>query len=184
MNKSSKIIYSATFVPWIYQQGGLLIVEYVFARQILVLCDLCSSGDPYADVEKILARYRSESESEAQLKFLLPHILSCFNTNKSVIDIIKDLKSHESSRDAGGNLGSLHAYVCLLINLTPQTDTSITLMAHLVSKMEWNFEIHSHISGMIWNISFGTLYESPNVAMGRNGMKTFSIIPPPPHHKS
>lgn len=50
------------------------------------------SGDPYDDIETILAQYSGDLESEAQLKLLLPHIVSCFGANKSVIEIMKDLE--------------------------------------------------------------------------------------------
>ncbi|XP_039164058.1 LOW QUALITY PROTEIN: 3-hydroxyisobutyryl-CoA hydrolase-like protein 3, mitochondrial [Eucalyptus grandis] len=50
------------------------------------------SGDPYDDIETILAQYSGDLKSEAQLKLLLPHIVSCFGANKSVIEIMKDLE--------------------------------------------------------------------------------------------
>lgn len=50
------------------------------------------SGDPSDDVETILAQYSEDLESEARLKLLLPHIVSCFGANKSVIEIMKDLE--------------------------------------------------------------------------------------------
>ncbi|KAI6679432.1 hypothetical protein NL676_033313 [Syzygium grande] len=53
------------------------------------------SGDPYDDIETLLARYSGDLESEARLKLLLPHIVSCFGANKSVIEIMKDLERHK-----------------------------------------------------------------------------------------
>lgn len=50
------------------------------------------SGDPYDDIETILAQYSGDLKSEAQLKLILPHIVSCFGANKSVIEIMKDLE--------------------------------------------------------------------------------------------
>lgn len=53
------------------------------------------SGDPYDDIETLLARHGGDLESEAQLKLLLPHIVSCFGANKSVIEIMEDLERHK-----------------------------------------------------------------------------------------
>ncbi|XP_030552904.2 3-hydroxyisobutyryl-CoA hydrolase-like protein 3, mitochondrial [Rhodamnia argentea] len=57
------------------------------------------SGDPYDDIETLLARYSGDLESEAQLKLLLPHIVSCFGANKSVIEIMEDLERHKLNPD-------------------------------------------------------------------------------------
>ncbi|KAI4380687.1 hypothetical protein MLD38_006850 [Melastoma candidum] len=93
------------------------------------------SSDPYADVEKILAGYHSESESEAQLKFLLPYIKSCFNSNKSVNDIIKDLESHESCQDAGVSKWANEA----LQGLTRGAPFSLRLTQRYYSKVAFEF---------------------------------------------
>ncbi|MBA0668906.1 hypothetical protein Goklo_001780 [Gossypium klotzschianum] len=58
------------------------------------------SEDPHKDVTTLLAKYNSDPESEAQLKLLLPQITSCFNANKSVKEIIEDLKKHQQSTEA------------------------------------------------------------------------------------
>ncbi|XP_020220578.1 3-hydroxyisobutyryl-CoA hydrolase-like protein 3, mitochondrial isoform X1 [Cajanus cajan] len=57
------------------------------------------SQDPHQDIKVLLARYESNPESEAQLKLLLPQIISSFGGNKSVTEIIKELKEHQSSTD-------------------------------------------------------------------------------------
>ncbi|XP_028233886.1 3-hydroxyisobutyryl-CoA hydrolase-like protein 3, mitochondrial isoform X4 [Glycine soja] len=57
------------------------------------------SQDPHQDIKVLLARYESNPESEAQLKLLLPQIVSTFGGNKSVTEIIEELKKHQSSTD-------------------------------------------------------------------------------------
>ncbi|KAG4999230.1 hypothetical protein JHK87_020302 [Glycine soja] len=58
-----------------------------------------SSQDPHQDIKVLLARYESNPESEAQLKLLLPQLVSTFGGNKSVTEIIEELKKHQSSTD-------------------------------------------------------------------------------------
>ncbi|CAJ1936927.1 unnamed protein product [Sphenostylis stenocarpa] len=57
------------------------------------------SQDPHQDIKVLLARYESNPESEAQLKLLLPQIVSSFGGNKSVTEIIEELDKHQSSTD-------------------------------------------------------------------------------------
>ncbi|XP_030448676.1 3-hydroxyisobutyryl-CoA hydrolase-like protein 3, mitochondrial isoform X1 [Syzygium oleosum] len=56
--------------------------------------------DPFKDIGALLARFSGESESEAQLKLLLPHIIACFGANKSVVEITAELRKHQQSSDA------------------------------------------------------------------------------------
>jgi hypothetical protein len=65
---------------------------------------LFSSQDPHQDIKVLLARYESNPDSESQLKLLLPQITSSFGGNKSVIETIEELKSHQSSTDSNGML--------------------------------------------------------------------------------
>ncbi|KAK2439447.1 3-hydroxyisobutyryl-CoA hydrolase [Trifolium repens] len=58
------------------------------------------SQDPHQDIKVLLARYESNPDSESQLKLLLPQITSSFGGNKSVIETIEELKSHQSSTDS------------------------------------------------------------------------------------
>ncbi|OMO58080.1 3-hydroxyisobutyryl-CoA hydrolase-like protein 3, mitochondrial-like isoform 1 [Corchorus olitorius] len=58
------------------------------------------SEDPHNDVTGLLAKYSNNPESEAQLKLLLPHITSCFSSDKSVKEIIEELKKHQQSAEA------------------------------------------------------------------------------------
>ncbi|KAJ1437940.1 Enoyl-CoA hydratase/isomerase, HIBYL-CoA-H type [Sesbania bispinosa] len=58
------------------------------------------SQDPHQDIKVLLARYESNPESEAQLKLLLPQIISSFGGNKSVTETIEELKKHQSSSDS------------------------------------------------------------------------------------
>ncbi|KAF1872640.1 hypothetical protein Lal_00016477 [Lupinus albus] len=57
------------------------------------------SQDPHQDIKVLLARHESNPESEAQLKLLLPQIISSFGANKSIIQTIEELKQHQSSTD-------------------------------------------------------------------------------------
>ncbi|XP_061344921.1 3-hydroxyisobutyryl-CoA hydrolase-like protein 3, mitochondrial isoform X2 [Gastrolobium bilobum] len=57
------------------------------------------SQDPHQDIKVLLARYESNPESEAQLKLLLPQIISSFGGNISVTETIEELKKHQSSTD-------------------------------------------------------------------------------------
>ncbi|ERN06049.1 3-hydroxyisobutyryl-CoA hydrolase-like protein 3, mitochondrial isoform X1 [Amborella trichopoda] len=58
------------------------------------------SDDPHKDVQALLSKYSKEPESEAQLKLLLPQIVSSFGKHKSVIRTIKELKQHQLSSEA------------------------------------------------------------------------------------
>jgi 3-hydroxyisobutyryl-CoA hydrolase len=63
-----------------------------------------STDDPHGDVESVLTGYKKEPESEAQLEKLLPHIISCFSTNKSVAESVEELKKYDQSGDTAGSL--------------------------------------------------------------------------------
>ncbi|XP_057468030.1 3-hydroxyisobutyryl-CoA hydrolase-like protein 3, mitochondrial [Actinidia eriantha] len=58
------------------------------------------SHDPHEVIRALLAKYSSDPESEPQLKLLLPQIVSSFGGNKSVHEIIEELKRHQLSTDA------------------------------------------------------------------------------------
>ncbi|XP_039031500.1 LOW QUALITY PROTEIN: 3-hydroxyisobutyryl-CoA hydrolase-like protein 3, mitochondrial [Hibiscus syriacus] len=58
------------------------------------------SEDLHKDVTTLLAKYSSTTESEAHLKSLLPQITSCFGANKSVKEIVEELKKHQQSTEA------------------------------------------------------------------------------------
>lgn len=97
---------------------------------------LYSSQDPHQDIKVLLARYESNPESEAQLKLLLPQIVSTFGGNKSVTEIIEELKKHQSSTDPNGTLIDIFMvlywnvqilFLCILITMF-----EITLIASLV----------------------------------------------------
>ncbi|XP_058074719.1 3-hydroxyisobutyryl-CoA hydrolase-like protein 3, mitochondrial isoform X1 [Magnolia sinica] len=64
------------------------------------LLGLAFSDDPHKDVQALLAQYRKELESEAQLKLLLPQIVSSFGTHKPVTEIIEELKKHQLSTES------------------------------------------------------------------------------------
>ncbi|KAE9597574.1 putative 3-hydroxyisobutyryl-CoA hydrolase [Lupinus albus] len=57
------------------------------------------SQDPHQDIKVLLARHESNPESEAQLKLLLPQIISSFGATKSIIQTIEELKQHQLSTD-------------------------------------------------------------------------------------
>ncbi|XP_065849331.1 3-hydroxyisobutyryl-CoA hydrolase-like protein 4, mitochondrial isoform X3 [Euphorbia lathyris] len=58
------------------------------------------SQDPHDDIKALLANHCKEPDSEAELKLLLPRIISTFSTSKSVTEIIEELKNHQQSADA------------------------------------------------------------------------------------
>ncbi|CBI28107.3 unnamed protein product, partial [Vitis vinifera] len=58
------------------------------------------SEDPHQDIRELLVKYSHDPESEAQLKLLLPQIVSTFSADKSVNEIIEELKKHQLSTDA------------------------------------------------------------------------------------
>ncbi|XP_047309061.1 3-hydroxyisobutyryl-CoA hydrolase-like protein 3, mitochondrial isoform X1 [Impatiens glandulifera] len=57
------------------------------------------SQDPHQDVRAILGKYSSDPDSEPILKAILPQITSCFAANRSVNEIVEDLKRHQQSSD-------------------------------------------------------------------------------------
>ncbi|XP_021764465.1 3-hydroxyisobutyryl-CoA hydrolase-like protein 3, mitochondrial isoform X1 [Chenopodium quinoa] len=57
------------------------------------------SEDPDQDIATLVSKYSSQPESEPQLKALLPHITSTFDANKSISEIIEELKKHQQSSD-------------------------------------------------------------------------------------
>ncbi|KAJ4823646.1 hypothetical protein Tsubulata_017943 [Turnera subulata] len=58
------------------------------------------SEDSNEDIKGLLAKYSHEPENDAQLKVLLPRIISTFGASKSVKEIVEELKSHQQSADA------------------------------------------------------------------------------------
>ncbi|KAJ9688502.1 hypothetical protein PVL29_014256 [Vitis rotundifolia] len=58
------------------------------------------SEDSHQDIRELLVKYSHDPESEAQLKLLLPQIVSTFSADKSVNEIIEELKKHQLSTDA------------------------------------------------------------------------------------
>ncbi|CAN1174258.1 3-hydroxyisobutyryl-CoA hydrolase-like protein 3, mitochondrial [Linum perenne] len=58
------------------------------------------SQDPHDEVKGLLAKYKHDPDSEAQLKLLLPRIISTFGGHKSVKEITEELKQHRQSADA------------------------------------------------------------------------------------
>ncbi|KAF9617253.1 hypothetical protein IFM89_035197 [Coptis chinensis] len=64
------------------------------------LQSLTFSDDPHNDVETLLGDHSITPESESQLKLLLPQIVSSFSPDKSVAEIIEELKKRQLSTDS------------------------------------------------------------------------------------
>ncbi|WCJ29745.1 3-hydroxyisobutyryl-CoA hydrolase-like protein 3 mitochondrial [Euphorbia peplus] len=64
------------------------------------LLEATFSQDPHDDITALLGNYCLEPDSEAELKLLLPRIISTFSASKSVKEIIEELKKHQQSADA------------------------------------------------------------------------------------
>ena len=71
--------------------------------KIIINC-LYSSEDPHKDIGELLVKYSRDPESEAQLKLLMPQIASTFSPDKSVNEIIEELKKHQLSTDSIGKI--------------------------------------------------------------------------------
>ncbi|KAJ8644383.1 hypothetical protein MRB53_006131 [Persea americana] len=63
------------------------------------LLGIIFSDDPDKDVQALLTEHRKEPEADAQLKVLLPQIVSSFGPHKSVIETIEILKKHQQSTE-------------------------------------------------------------------------------------
>ncbi|XP_015572593.1 3-hydroxyisobutyryl-CoA hydrolase-like protein 3, mitochondrial isoform X1 [Ricinus communis] len=63
------------------------------------LFSMTFSQDPNDDIKALLAKYSNEPESEAELKLLLPQIISTFSASNSVKEITEELKKHQQSAD-------------------------------------------------------------------------------------
>ncbi|KAL9242387.1 hypothetical protein vseg_016391 [Gypsophila vaccaria] len=57
------------------------------------------SEEPNRDIDELISKYSTQPESEPPLNLLLPQIASTFKANKSVSQIIEELKSHQDSSD-------------------------------------------------------------------------------------
>lgn len=57
------------------------------------------SKDPDQDIAALVSKYSSQPESEPQLKILLPYIASTFAANKSITEMIEELRKHQQSSD-------------------------------------------------------------------------------------
>ncbi|XP_026404619.1 3-hydroxyisobutyryl-CoA hydrolase-like protein 3, mitochondrial [Papaver somniferum] len=64
------------------------------------LLEFTFSNDPDNDVKALVQDFSKAPESEAQLKGLLPDIVSSFDSRKSVIEIIEELKKHQLSTES------------------------------------------------------------------------------------
>ncbi|KAL9258741.1 3-hydroxyisobutyryl-CoA hydrolase-like protein [Drosera capensis] len=58
------------------------------------------SEDPHRDVIDVVSQHSGSLESDALLKSLLPQIASSFSAEKSVPEILEELKAHQQSSDA------------------------------------------------------------------------------------
>ncbi|OUZ99706.1 Crotonase superfamily [Macleaya cordata] len=67
-------------------------------KEALLACTF--SDDPDKDVRALVGDFSKEPESEAQLKLLLPNIVSSFGSHKSVTEIIEELKKHQLGAEA------------------------------------------------------------------------------------
>lgn len=77
--------------------------HYVPSEKLVSLKEALSaltfSDDAHKDLETLLEDYSASPKTESQLQLLLPQIVSSFDSNKSVTEIIGELKKHQSSDD-------------------------------------------------------------------------------------
>ncbi|THU61165.1 hypothetical protein C4D60_Mb07t20410 [Musa balbisiana] len=58
------------------------------------------SDEPDKDIHALLAGYKKDPASEAQMKTFFPQIAQCFGANRSVSETIEGLKKHQTSADS------------------------------------------------------------------------------------
>lgn len=64
------------------------------------ILELSFSDDPHKDIGTLLSKHNKEPDSESQLKFLLPYIVTTFGGKKTVIEIYEELRRHKESADS------------------------------------------------------------------------------------
>ncbi|XAR53307.1 3-hydroxyisobutyryl-CoA hydrolase [Bertholletia excelsa] len=116
---------------------------------------------PCQDIEALLAKYSSNPESETQLKQFLPQIASSFGGNKSVNNVVKELKELQLSTDASvadwakdaltglgkGAPFSLHLmqkHFSRVVSARGQNDNDLSTLSG-VMKMEYRIAIRSSL---------------------------------------
>ncbi|XWS26893.1 hypothetical protein CRYUN_Cryun26dG0069300 [Craigia yunnanensis] len=100
------------------------------------------SEDPHKDVTALLAKYSSNPESEAHLKLLLPQITSCFSADKSVREIIEELKKHQQSTEASGSWKGRSLFS--LLNTTISRELHLDML-NSVMKTEYRIALWSSL---------------------------------------
>ncbi|TXG48145.1 hypothetical protein EZV62_027439 [Acer yangbiense] len=107
--------------------------------------------DPHKEISALLANYSKDPESEAQLKVLLPQIISAFGADKSIKEMIEVLKTHrvltlqlsvaQWANEAIQGLAKGAPCICRTLSGSPQAWRKLTKMKWKLYLNHWDLEL-------------------------------------------